>query len=76
MTNDQITIITGLVAVMALFLWGRWRHDMVAMGGLLVCVVGFVDVLGFAVANAAHVGGLLSGAVLGALFALAHRPTD
>jgi di/tricarboxylate transporter len=24
---------------MALFLWGRWRHDMVAMGGLLVCVV-------------------------------------
>lgn len=24
---------------MAMFLWGRWRHDMVAMGALLVCVV-------------------------------------
>lgn len=39
MTTDQVTIITVLVAIMALFLWGRWRHDMVAMGGLLVCVV-------------------------------------
>ena len=39
MTTDQVTIITVLVSIMALFLWGRWRHDMVAMGGLLVCVV-------------------------------------
>ncbi|MBT8128366.1 MAG: SLC13 family permease, partial [Gammaproteobacteria bacterium] len=39
MTTDQGIIITVLVAIMALFLWGRWRHDMVAMGGLLVCVV-------------------------------------
>ena len=46
------------------------------VGWLLVCIVGIVDVLGFAVANAAHVGGLLSGGVLGALFALAHRPAD
>jgi len=43
------------------------------VGWLLVCLFGLVDVLGFSVANAAHVGGLLSGAGLGALFALAHR---
>lgn len=23
---------------MAMFLWGRWRHDMVALGALLACV--------------------------------------
>jgi len=39
MTSDQILIIGVLVAIMALFLWGRWRHDLVAMGALLVCVV-------------------------------------
>jgi GlpG protein len=43
------------------------------VGWLLVCVFGLVNVLGFSVANAAHVGGLVSGAVLGLLFALAHR---
>ena len=39
MTTDQIVIITVLVAVMAMFLWGRWRHDLVAMSALLVCVL-------------------------------------
>jgi di/tricarboxylate transporter len=39
MTTDQLLIITVLVAIMALFLWGRWRHDLVAMGALLVCVL-------------------------------------
>ena len=29
-----------LVATVAMFLWGRWRHDMVAAGALLVCVAG------------------------------------
>jgi di/tricarboxylate transporter len=43
MTSAQITIVAILVAAMALFLWGRWRHDFVAMGALLVCVfVGLV----------------------------------
>ncbi|MFV0278414.1 MAG: rhomboid family intramembrane serine protease [Parahaliea sp.] len=48
------------------------------VGWLVICVFGVVEVLGFgAVANAAHVGGLLSGALLGLLFAgLAHLSQD
>ncbi|CAA0100621.1 Rhomboid protease GlpG [Halioglobus japonicus] len=39
------------------------------VGWLLACMVGVVEVLGFgAIANAAHVGGLLCGALLGAVF--------
>lgn len=39
------------------------------VGWLLVCLVGVIDMLGFgSIANAAHVGGLLSGVALGALF--------
>lgn len=45
------------------------------LGWLIICVLGVVDVLGFSVANAAHVGGLLSGALVGAVFALAYRGT-
>jgi len=39
MTTDQALILAVLVAVTAMFLWGRWRHDLVAMGALLVCVL-------------------------------------
>ncbi len=39
MTGDQIAFVSVLVSAMAMFLWGRWRHDMVAMGALLVCVI-------------------------------------
>lgn len=38
MTIPQLIIIAVLVAAMAMFLWGRWRHDMVALGALLACV--------------------------------------
>jgi di/tricarboxylate transporter len=38
MTTDQITIVAILVTTMAMFIWGRWRHDMVAAGALLACV--------------------------------------
>ena len=39
------------------------------VGWLVVCVSGMVEVLGFgAIANAAHLGGLLCGAVVGAVF--------
>jgi GlpG protein len=39
------------------------------VGWLVVCMVGVVEVLGFgAIANAAHLGGLLCGAALGGIF--------
>lgn len=38
MTPAQITIIAILVATMGLFIWGKWRHDMVAGAALLACV--------------------------------------
>ncbi len=39
MTTNQLLILAiGLITV-AMFLWGRWRHDMVAFGSLLVCVL-------------------------------------
>jgi GlpG protein len=46
------------------------------VGWLVVCLVGLVEVLGFgAIANAAHVGGLLCGAILGGLFGFVSRRT-
>lgn len=39
MTQDQLTIIAILLATIAMFLWGRWRHDMVAVASLLACVL-------------------------------------
>ncbi len=44
------------------------------VGWLVVCMLGVVEVLGFgAIANAAHLGGLLCGALLGAAFGLVSR---
>ena len=39
MTNEQLLILAILLATIAMFLWGRWRHDMVAAGALLACVL-------------------------------------
>ncbi len=39
MSHDQIEILVILTATVGMFLWGRWRHDMVAAGSLLACVV-------------------------------------
>lgn len=39
MTQDQWLILTILAATVAMFLWGRWRHDMVAGGALLTAVL-------------------------------------
>ncbi|MFH1500190.1 MAG: SLC13 family permease [Verrucomicrobiota bacterium] len=39
MTLDQLIIIAILLATAGLFLWGRWRHDVVAMGALIACVL-------------------------------------
>lgn len=38
MEPDQILLLLVLGSALGLFLWGRWRHDMVALGALLICV--------------------------------------
>jgi di/tricarboxylate transporter len=38
MTLEQIQILVILAATIGFFLWGRWRHDIVALGCLLACV--------------------------------------
>lgn len=44
MTLDQWLIIGILLGTVVMFLLGRWRHDMVALGALLACVIaGLVD---------------------------------
>ena len=39
MTTAQITVLLILGAVVGLFLWGKWRHDLVAVMALVACVV-------------------------------------
>jgi GlpG protein len=58
----------------------RWNFEpsrpimLLMVGWLLLCLVGLVELLGFgAIANAAHLGGLLSGAALGGAMALLSR---
>lgn len=39
MTPDQIAILVILVAVLGLFVWGRWRYDIVALMALFACAL-------------------------------------
>ena len=39
MTTDQMTILAILLATVVLFVWGRFRHDLVAATALLACVL-------------------------------------
>lgn len=39
MSTDQMLICLVLVATMGLFLWGRFRHDIVALAALMACVI-------------------------------------
>lgn len=39
MTQDQLLILFILAATVVMFAWGRWRHDMVAVGALLACLL-------------------------------------
>ena len=51
---EQLLIVGILVTTAAMFIWGRWRHDMVALGALLACVfTGLVPYAG-AFAGFAH----------------------
>jgi Na+/H+ antiporter NhaD/arsenite permease-like protein len=38
MTTDQVQILAILAITIGMFLWGRWRHDIIALGCLLACV--------------------------------------
>jgi len=51
MIQDQIEIVIVLFITIILFLWGRWRHDAVALFSLLTCVF-----LGLVPAQEAFVG--------------------
>ncbi|XOV87896.1 MAG: SLC13 family permease [Pseudomonadota bacterium] len=37
--GNQIILVSIVGLMVLLFLWGRWRHDLVALGCLLACVV-------------------------------------
>ncbi|MDO9582669.1 MAG: SLC13 family permease [Desulfomicrobium sp.] len=39
MSYDQTIIMAIIAASIGMFLWGRWRHDMVAVGALVACVL-------------------------------------
>ncbi len=39
MTHDQAAVFLILGATVGMFVWGRWRFDMVAVAALLACVV-------------------------------------
>ena len=39
MNAEQLTILAVLLATVTLFIWGRFRHDLVAAAALLACVV-------------------------------------
>jgi len=39
MNADPLLVLGILLATVAMFLWGRWRHDMVAAAALLACVL-------------------------------------
>ncbi len=39
MTQPQLLIFAILIAMMGLFLWGRLRHDVVALAALMACVL-------------------------------------
>ncbi len=42
MTTPQSIIIFILLVTIGMFLWGRWRHDTIALAALLACVLGGV----------------------------------
>lgn len=54
MTNPQILIFAILATMMGLFLWGRFRHDVVALAALLACVIAGLVPSGEAFAGFGH----------------------
>ncbi|MCB1431575.1 MAG: SLC13 family permease [Alphaproteobacteria bacterium] len=82
MTTDQIIILVILACTVVLFVWGRWRHDTVALAALIACIFtgivpgeeAFTGFSHHAVITVACVLVLSKGLqTSGALEALAHR---
>lgn len=70
MSNDQILILVILLSAIVLFLWGRWRHDIVAAATLLACVFTGLVVPEQAFAGFAHPAVITVGCVLVLSFGL------
>ncbi|MCC5886684.1 MAG: SLC13 family permease [Gammaproteobacteria bacterium] len=64
MTMDQGLIFAVLVLTVGLFLWGRWRHDAVAIAALLACVAFGLIPSGDAFAGFGHPAVITVAAVL------------
>jgi di/tricarboxylate transporter len=54
LTYPQILIFAILAAMVGLFLWGRFRHDVVALAALLACVISGLVPSGVAFAGFSH----------------------
>lgn len=64
MTFDQTLTLAILFGTMALFIWGRWRHDLVAMVALMAGVAAFVVPVGEAFSGFGHPAVVTVAAVL------------
>ena len=82
MTRDQLIIIAIIIAAAVMFFRGPWRHDMVALGALLACVLTGLLPAGEAFAGFGHPAVITVACVLvlsrglqssGAIDALVHR---
>jgi di/tricarboxylate transporter len=64
-TGDQITVLAVLLAAMVLFVWGRWRYDVVALLALLAVVLAGIVPATEAFAGFGHPAVITVAAVLG-----------
>jgi di/tricarboxylate transporter len=64
MTQDQLLILAVLLGTVAMFVWGRWRHDMVSAGALLACVLAGLVAPADAFAGFGHPAVITVGCVL------------
>ena len=64
MTGDQLIVFGVLAATLVLFIWNRWRYDLVALGALLACALSGVVPAGEVFAGLAHPAVISVAAVL------------
>ncbi len=64
MTGDQLIVFGVLAATLALFIWNRWRYDLVALGALLACALSGVVPADEVFAGLAHPAVISVAAVL------------